>query len=239
MSKSGEYAVGGGDTLEISSLAVASHELKAPLALIRQLSLELQTSNSPEHVQLLAEHIRLSAERSLRLTTNIAKSSKLQTTVFDLAPLHPSAVMQDVRRELTPLYSAKDRQLSLRMPHKLPLVITHRDLLHRIMSNFVDNALHYSDEEGVVELYCQLRRKDNVIRMAVRDYGPMIPANVWQALQANSVASSSLRPDSSGLGLMISHRFADAIHARIGAVRHRDGASFYVDVPISSQVSLL
>jgi len=47
------------------------------------------------------------------------------------------------------------------------------------------------------------------------------------------------RPQSSGLGLYIAGQFADAMNGRIGVTRHRDGATFYVDLQASKQLSLL
>ena len=36
----------------------------------------------------------------------------------------------------------------------------------------------------------------------------------------------------------IASRFSKYMHANIGAVRHRDGTSFYVELPVSKQASL-
>ena len=38
-----------------------------------------------------------------------------------------------------------------------------------------------------------------------------------------------------GLGLYIASRFSRYMHANVGAVRHSDGSSFYVELPISQQ----
>ena len=92
---------------------------------------------------------------------------------------------------------------------------------------------------GGIELFAQLRRRDDVVRLGVRDYGPRISQTQWRSIQKSHEAHASTRPDSSGLGLAISSQFADAIGARVGAIRHKDGASFYVDVPVSKQLSLL
>ena len=52
-------------------------------------------------------------------------------------------------------------------------------------------------------------------------------------------AAADNRPGSSGLGMFIANEFALAIGAQIGVIRHRDGATFYVDVPASTQLRLL
>ena len=217
---------------------MAAHELKSPLALIRQLSLELHDGSSANS-DMLIEQIRLISERSLRLTTNLTKVNRLQTSLFENTSINPRAVVAEVQMELAPLYRARERSLRFSSSSSLPLVSTNYDLLRRILANFADNALHYADEEGIVELFAQLRRKDDVVRLGVRDYGPRISRLQWRSIQKYHEAHAATRPDSSGLGLAISSQFADAIGARVGAIRHKDGASFYVDVPVSKQLSLL
>ena len=39
--------------------------------------------------------------------------------------------------------------------------------------------------------------------------------------------------------MFVASEFAAAIGGQIGAIRHRDGATFYVDVPASMQLRLL
>ena len=234
----GERDNGGERLFDASSISVAAHELKSPLALIRQLSLELQDGSSA-HSDILIEQIRLISERSLRLTTNLTKVNRLQTRLFENSPINPRAVVAEVQMELAPLYRARERKLRFSSSSALPLVSTNHDLLRRILANFADNALHYADEEGIVELFAQLRRRDDVVRLGVRDYGPRISQTQWRSIQKSHEAHASTRPDSSGLGLAISSQFADAIGARVGAIRHKEGASFYVDVPVSKQLSLL
>jgi integral membrane sensor signal transduction histidine kinase len=47
------------------------------------------------------------------------------------------------------------------------------------------------------------------------------------------------RPESSGLGIYVANQFARAMNGRIGLIRHRDGLTFYVEMPISRQLSLI
>ncbi|MCD8561477.1 ATP-binding protein, partial [Candidatus Saccharibacteria bacterium] len=77
----------------------------------------------------------------------------------------------------------------------------------------------------------------------VRDYGPALSSDLWRQLQERlSVAPQSVHAsgrESSGLGLYLASQFAEAMHGRIGAVRHKDGATFYVELQASAQLSLL
>ena len=78
-------------------------------------------------------------------------------------------------------------------------------------------------------------------RLSVRDYGPGVSADVWRRLEMKHATTQQIarRPESSGLGLYLSRQFAEAMAGKVGVTRHRDGASFFVDLGISTQMSLL
>lgn len=228
---------------ELSFLVTASHELKAPLALIRQLSLSLETEtlSSDEKVRL-AQQITLTTERALRLTTNMSKATRLEDSLFEMEPINPQQICEEVAHELSPLYKASGREIRVATRHRPLLVVANYDLLRRIMLSFADNALHYAQSEAPVELIIRSYERGAHIRMGVRDYGPGVPSDVWRRLQKSigtSVQTLHTRPQSSGLGLYIAGQFAGAMHGRIGAIRHQDGATFYVDMGASTQLSLL
>jgi len=229
---------------DLSFLVTASHELKAPLALIRQLALSLEMIDGlpPAERERMVRQITLTSERALRLTTDLARSSRLEDSLFELEPINPRQLCEDVAHELSPLYKAKNREIRVAARYRPLLVVANRDLLRRIILNFGDNALHYAADEQPVELRVQTLEQGNKIRMGVRDYGPAVPADVWQRLRAylgTGTQPLHARPQSSGLGLYVAGQFAAAMKGEIGATRHRDGATFYVDLSASTQMRLL
>lgn len=225
----------------ISTIGVAAHELKSPLVLLRQLSMELADSDVTERERdRIIEQMRCISEKALRLTSDLTRAES-QQSLFMLAPVNPLDVARDVRGELDGLYKAHGRQLRVSRIRHLPPVIANRDLLRRILLNFADNALHYADVDGAVELQAQLLAERSVVRLGVRDYGPHMSRSHWQKLTRTLHEGQPVhqRPQSSGLGLYIAHQFAENMNGRIGAIRHQDGATFYVELPVSHQLSLL
>jgi signal transduction histidine kinase len=227
---------------ELSSLTAAAHELKAPLALVRQLALQLEMNGVTEEQLRLLNKITLTSERALRLTSDLTRATRLEDALFELEPLNPEQICRDIVAELGPLFTAHGRTLQLsKRTHPL-LLVANRDLLRRILMNFSDNALHYSEPGTAVELQIQAFKKSGLVRIGVRDFGPALSSDVWQSLQ-NKLSSAPqtlhARPQSSGLGLFIASQFAEVMNGSIGAVRHRDGATFYVDLQASRQLSLL
>ncbi|TAL14858.1 HAMP domain-containing histidine kinase [Patescibacteria group bacterium] len=227
----------------LPSLIAAAHELKSPLALVRQLSLMLEAGDiSDTEKQRMLRQISLTSERALRLTSDLTRSARLDDALFELEPINPQELCKDIVHELRPLFAAHGRDVQL-VPHKHPLLlVANRDLLRRIIMNFSDNALHYADARGIVEIQIHALQAGKIIRLGVRDYGPAVSSDMWRSLKEKlTMAPQSVhaRPESSGLGLYIASQFADAMNGEIGVTRHRDGATFYVDLSASLQMSLL
>ena len=227
----------------VPSVTAAAHELKAPLALLRQLALRLEDESvSPEEKRRLIEHMTLTTERALRLTSDLTKSARLEDALFELEPINPEQLCRDIVSELEPLFKAHQRHLVVSHRTHPLLLVANRDLLRRIIMNFSDNALQYSEPGRAVELQIKALKKSGMIRVGVRDYGPALSSDMWRTLQKKlSRAPQAIhsRPQSSGLGLFIASQFADAMQGRIGATRHHDGATFYVELQASQQLSLL
>lgn len=228
---------------DLPFLVTAAHELKSPLSLVRQLALGLEAGQiGDEERDRMLRQIVLTSERALRLTTDLSRSSRLEDSIFDLEPLNPQQLCEEVAHELSPLYAARGRQIQVASHSRSMLVVANYDLLRRIMLNFGDNALHYTDSSEPVQLRARVHDAGKRIRLGVRDYGPAVPADAWQRLQDSLGTNTQVlhsRPQSSGLGLYVAGQFASAMHGRIGATRHRDGATFYVDIDASTQLSLL
>jgi K+-sensing histidine kinase KdpD len=227
----------------LPSLIAAAHELKSPLALVRQLSLMLESGNTTdaERIQMLRQ-ISLTSERALRLTSDLTRSVRLDDAMFKLEPINPQELCKDIVHELTPLFKAYGRNVRLKNRKHPLLLVANRDLLRRIIMNFSDNALHYSDSNSAVEIQIQALHSGEVIRLGVRDFGPALSSDMWRTLKGKlAVAPQSVhaRPESSGLGIYIANQFAEAMNGTIGVTRHRDGATFYVDLSASNQLSLL
>ncbi len=228
---------------DISSIGIASHELKSPLVLMRQLSLELASGKlSTIETQTVLEQLIHVSDRALRLTNNLTKAERLQASLFPLEPVNPLSICEDVTSEISGLYKAQNRKLILKRQKSVQPVVANRDLLRRILLNFADNALHYSDESSNVTVSAKLYNRTRTVRLSVRDYGPAIDLPYWQRIKSalhHTVEPMSRRPESSGLGIYIARQFADAMGGSIGVIRHRDGASFYIELPVSHQLSLL
>lgn len=224
---------------EVNGILVAAHDLKAPLALVRQLALSLDFADSPAARTRIQSQLVEVSERALRQVNDLAKIARLEDGLFEMGPISVRNICDEVTRELHPLFRYEGRTLSTVYNNRSRLAVANRDLLHSIIYNFCTNAVRYSDRDTMSLL--TVSDYHDRIRVGVRDFGPALPAKIWRALRQGSLAapvSIAMRPGSSGLGLYIASEFARHMNAQLGATRHRDGTSFFVDLPISQQASL-
>ena len=223
---------------EVNGIFVAAHELKAPLALMRQLALSLDSKN-PTQVENYQEKLVSVSERALKQVSDLSKVARLEDGLFELEPVAVRNVCDEVEAELKYLFRFNSRDLAVKYSNRSRLVVANRDLLHSVIYNFCMNAIKYSSSDSTSRLLVQDSK--NHVKITVRDFGPALPSNVFKKLNHNRLDTPvdiSFRPDSSGLGLFIATRFARFMHANVGAIRHADGTSFFVELPISNQASL-
>jgi len=238
------HGTGGGQfAFTISPVSAAAHELKSPLVLIRQLALATQQPgvSDADRERLIAQ-LTLTSERALRLTNDLTKSARLEDAMFDLEPINAQELCREVVEELSSLFAAEGRRLVVQKRKNPLLLVANRDLLRRILINFTDNAFYYTDSTAAIELQVQSLKRGSIVRLGVRDYGPAIPTDIWRTLEkklSHAPQPIHARPQSSGLGLYIAGLFAETMNGKIGITRHRDGATFFVDLDASHQMSLI
>ncbi len=232
----------------IDAVVAAAHELKAPLILINHLtdalndaSLHLSDAQQQQHLQRL----RFTSERMVRLVQQLTLGYRLETDpqlalLFPTEPVHVREVAAQALHELSPYAKEHNQTLRLRDVQCHHLVLANKEVLHDIVVNLVDNAIRHSPDNGQidVESYCQGRH----VRLSVRDYGPGVGrAELHRLRRTLGVEPQPLsgRAGTSGLGLYIVGQFARAMGGSLGIGRTADGATFFVDLIKSRQLSLL
>ena len=222
---------------EVDGILVAAHELKAPLAVLRQLALSFDEMDTRgEHIR--SEMVSVS-ERAIKQVNDLAKIRRLEDGLFTMEPIAVREVCDAVSRELEYLFHYNRRDLYIRYTNRSRLVTANRDLLYSVIYNFLLNAIHYSGKEMRSELLVKDER--DKVKVVIRDFGPALPIDVWKEMKKGWIkqpTSIAMRPGSSGLGLYIASKFSKFMNAEVGAVRHRDGTSFFVKLPVSRQASL-
>lgn len=224
--------------MEVDGVLVAAHELKEPLAVLRQLAFALPEMEQAGE-QIRREMVEVS-ERAMRQVNDLTKIHRLERHGCEMEPVAIRVVCDEATNEVREMFDEKRQKIVVSYRNRKKLVTANREMLKSVILNFLTNAVHYANEE--TETQMSVMDAGGLVRVAVRDYGPTLPTDVWREMRRGFVkqpTSIAMRPGSSGLGLYIATRFSRAMRGRVGAVRHRDGTSFYVEIPVSGQMSLL
>jgi PAS domain S-box-containing protein len=164
-------------------ISMLAHDMKSPLISIQGFALRLLNMKGDieeeKPVQYL-EIIRKDAAKLEAMANDFLELSRLQAGKLKL---NLSAASLDVMLlELYGLYrsSAADSglKLELRNEKALPIIEADADLLQRVFSNLLDNALKYARQGGKVIIETQEAAED--LRVRITDKGPGIHPNDLQ-----------------------------------------------------------
>jgi len=223
---------------QMPSLVALAHELKAPLGLIRHLALCRDYYDQAEQTAAL-RRIELASERALRLVEALGLSYRLQDLTSE--PINLNCLCLDIAHELTPLCVESDQKIELKLPRQPLLGLGNRDLLSSVVFGLCDNAFSYGSAGQPIKLH--VSRHSQNARVAVYDHGPGVVKSQLKSLRqrlGKAPQPLSNRPGSSGLGLYIAGQFAEAMQGELGVRQSlKSGQSFYIDIPRSTQLSLI
>lgn len=238
--RSAHYAT---DEEDMDFIALAAHELRGPITVIRGyldvLSDELHEQLQPDQVELF-KRLSVSASRLSSYVSNILNVSRYDRRHLRLHLREDklSAVYATIADDLSLRASTQARLLNVIIPEDLPTVAADRNSLSEVLANLVDNAIKYSNEGGSVEVVAA--QDGDFVTLSVTDHGIGIPSSVVGHLFSKFYRSHRSRQNvtGTGLGLYISKAIIESHGGRIGVSSSEGhGSTFRFSVPIYSTVA--
>ena len=198
-------------------VANASHELRTPLTVMRTAIDVTLAKPSPTAAQLtdMAVRVRRSIDKAesmieALLTIAVSDQGKLSTEFTDLATMAEDAI-----DAATPAIE----RLNLRVDAQLdPAEITgDPQLLERMISNLVDNAVRHNEPGGWIRL--RTGRGAAAAYLEIANSGPFIPDDAVSSLfePFRRMEARTGARDGVGLGLSIARSVVTAHHATVTA----------------------
>jgi signal transduction histidine kinase len=194
---------------ERAFVADASHELRAPLAVITaEIHVALRTANDLEAFRAALESLAVENERVVRLAENLLVLARADQRRL---PLQPEIVeLGSFVVACAQRFSARAEEAGLRVEHDVAADLFARAdevRLGQLLDNLTENAVRYAG--SLVMLSAQRAGGDLIVR--VGDDGPGFPPDfVARAFDRFSVADDSRTGRHSGLGLAIVDAIAQA-----------------------------
>ncbi|VBB05419.1 Hypothetical protein LUCI_0628 [Lucifera butyrica] len=217
---------------------VASHDLKAPLRAIANLSQWMEddlgpviTGETRRHMELLRGRVK----RMENLIEGILQYSRVGRIVTGAEPVDVEEMVQDIVQELEPLGG-----LSVRIEGSLPVITAERVRLRQVFANLIGNAVKYHNRPVGGNVVIAGKREDSCYAFTVADDGPGIAPvyhekifEMFQTLQPRD------RVESTGVGLALVKKIVEGqggqitVHSQEG-----EGATFCFTWPVQDSTEL-
>lgn len=226
------------DRLRRELIANVSHDLRSPLASIQgylETIMLKEPSLSEEMRSKYLEIILKNTSLLRQLVEELFELSKLETKqvepnkeLFSVADL-----VQDVTLKYEQQAVRKGIRLEAEAPPSLPLLKADIALIERAVSNLIENAIQYTEENGFVRI--NLEPGDNRVKISVADSGPGIDEEDLPYIFDRFYRAEKSRSKDNGgtgLGLAIVKTILN-LHGQEIYVRNKDsgGAEFYFWLP--------
>ena len=203
-------------------LAVASHDLRQPLHALGLYVAELKHRVAGTEQQRLVEQVSHSIEALSTLLNALLDISKLDAGVIvpQIQPCNMAAMLERIAADFRIIAGLKNIRLVVWPCYGY--VSSDPQLLERILTNLLSNAVRYTGQNGCVLIAC--RKRGAYLRIEVRDNGVGISeadqANVFheffQITQPQSNRNNGLDANKGlGLGLSIVERLVKLLGHRI------------------------
>jgi heavy metal sensor kinase len=223
--------------------ADASHELRAPLALMRlQLESALGRSRSRDEYKQVLQSLMVEVEHLSRLADQLLILARA-----DAGALQPAKEPVDVADFL---HETAARWEGIAVEHGTRLEVSAPSsghmaadpaLLRRVLDNLIENALRHTAKGSAVGL--RGYPADRGWNLEVADHGPGVAPEYWARLFTRFARTDSARSSDNGgagLGLALSAAIARAHGGTLELVANgASGAKFRLHVPDSTSVEPL
>jgi signal transduction histidine kinase len=216
-------------------VAVVSHELRTPVTALIGYAKTLQQPGFAEDEDLrqeFLERMERQGDRLVRLVENLLTAARIESRQL---PIQVTRVrFEDLVRDVVEGLGAEGDRLKVDVPPGLPVLQTDHELLTRVVSNLLDNALKYSPDASVCEIGA--RGEEAAVVFWVADHGVGISedevARIFERFyQVDSSSTRTFR--GAGLGLSLVQELLQRLGGSISVEsRLGEGSRFTVTLPL-------
>lgn len=218
--------------------SVISHDLKNPfnsLLGFSEILIENIENKDYENIGKYAEIINYSAEENLKLLTNLLNWSRSQTGQIRYQPSCFS--FDKLLKEIQNLFQIEADKLGINLVFNLSVrenINADSDILRIILNNLISNAFKYTNEDGKIEVFAEIKQNKLIIKIIDNGIGmsKKTKAQLFNSTQLKSI--DGLRKEKgTGLGLMIC---AELIALHKGDIKVLSelgyGSTFIISIPL-------
>ncbi|MEL6835885.1 MAG: ATP-binding protein [Bacteroidota bacterium] len=224
------------DELKSRFFANVSHELRTPLTLIlAPLEGVLKQSTSNNRIFPRLQLMQQNGQRLLRRINELLDLSSLDVNRLGVEETS-TQLYSFLRNNLSAFDSmAKLKSIELQLNYQLPeslVLLLDQDKVEKIISNFLSNAIKYTNSGGKVLLHA--RQLGDQLQLSVADTGIGIAQkDLERIFERFYQVSRSNQQNGSGIGLALCHELASILGGRVWAESEvGKGSVFYFQLPL-------
>jgi two-component system phosphate regulon sensor histidine kinase PhoR len=227
------------DTAKSEFVALATHQLRTPIAAIRWnvelLERTVKDTKTESQIRYLTK-INRNVQRMIDLINDFLSVSKLEmgTYAANLEKINLTNFFSSVVEEFSEKISGKNINLERKNNPPQLVIKTDSRLLHIIVSNLVSNSVKYSETSGNLLISYELTGTNLHIQIA--DDGIGIPEKELDNLFTKFYRATNAQEhqtEGTGLGLYIVKQSVEQLGGEIKVVSDTNkGALFAVDLPV-------
>ncbi|MEO7362009.1 MAG: PAS domain S-box protein, partial [Gemmatimonadaceae bacterium] len=223
-------------------LAMLAHELRNPLAPIRNALQILQIMNgTSESVGIASAIIDRQSAQMIRLVDELLDVSRISRGTIDLRceTINLGTIIQQAVETSRPAIDRAGHQLSVILPDR-PVYLTGDAVrLVQVFGNLLNNAGKFTEAGGTIELHAELQGDEVIV--SVRDSGIGIPSHMLLSVfEMFRQVDHSLERSRGGLGIGLSlvQRLVELHHGTVIAFSAGadEGSVFTVRLPVLAEV---
>jgi signal transduction histidine kinase len=224
------------DIRTVELIATVAHEIRSPLTTIKGFTktlLDRWDRLDDEMKRDMLQAINSDADRVTRLLTELLDVSRLEAGKLTLHR-RPVDLRELAVGTAEDLADRSTEHVVRVVDGSEVIVLGDPDKLRQVVTNFIENALKYTDG-GTVTVMCIAEGIWG--RLTVSDQGAGIPvrrqADIFEKFTRHEVPGT---PSGTGLGLYICKGLIEAHDGRIGLTSHEGkGSTFWFDVPLTEK----
>ena len=197
------------DHMKSQFVALASHELRTPVAVIHGIAATLQMRGEElarDQILQLRRTLYGQTDRLRRLVDQLLDLSRLEAHSVHIEP-QPLWVRSRVEELVLMVAGPRAEDIRIDVPSDLETVVDP-DTFDRVVSNLIVNALRY----GEAPIRVQAEQPDRYFRLSVEDSGPGVPPEFVPQLFERFTRGRRAQQGAggAGLGLAIALSYAQA-----------------------------
>ena len=227
------------DQLKSDFLSFVSHQLRAPLTVIKgyiSMIEEGTYGQIPQNILEVLGKVFVSNEKLIRLVNDFLNLSRIEQgrLQFEFEKTSVAALIEEAVGMLKDNAAKRGLTLVWQKPEAVPDITIDKSKVYEIIYNLIDNAIKYTENGSVsVELF----KKPKSVVIAVKDTGIGLSQDDQKQLFqrfGRVEAGKKVNITGTGIGLYVAKYMVEAQKGRIWAesAGRGKGSTFFVELPL-------